>query len=111
MPLAVPDGRPEPDVALAATSARAHPSTAYLVIEVVVSTHPETWAKLPGYAAAGVTEAWLVDVPSRTVEVFTEAAGREYHEHRTLRAGDTLDARVEGVAPIAVADLFAVLDA
>jgi hypothetical protein len=111
MPLAVPGGRPEPDVALAETlTAREHPSTAHLVVEVAVSSHSEALAKLAGYADAGIAEAWVVDVPARTVEVFSEPSGREYRSRHACRAGDALHVPVTGIAPIAVAELFAVLD-
>jgi Uma2 family endonuclease len=110
MPLAVPAGRPEPDVALANTSAREHPHTAEVVVEVMVSAHAEAHAKLPGYADAGVPRAWLVDVPARAVHVFSEPRGREYGAERVLHAGDALDAGVDGISPIDVGELFAVLD-
>ena len=110
MPLAVPGGRPEPDIALAETSAREHPHTAHLVVEVMVSAHAEAHAKLPGYADAGIPFAWLVDVPARAVHTFSEPRGRTYGAERVLRAGDVLDSPVDGVAPIDVGELFAILD-
>src|SRR4051794_28970209 len=111
MPLAVPGGRPEPDLALAETSVREHPSTALLVVEVAVSQQREAHAKLPGYAAAGVPEVWIVDAPSRTVGVFTDPAGREYGARRTHTADEVLDVPVPGIEPIAFAELFAGLEA
>jgi Uma2 family endonuclease len=110
MPLAVPGGRPEPDLALAETNAREHPRTAHLVVEVMVTAHAEAYAKLPGYADAGVPVAWLVDVPARAVHVFAEPRGRAFDAERVLTAGDVLDAPVDGVAPIDVGALFGVLD-
>jgi Uma2 family endonuclease len=110
MPLAVPGGRPEPDVALAETSVRAHPSTAFLVVEVAVTQQHEAHAKLPGYADAGVPQTWIVDVPARTVDVFAEPMGREYGSRRTHGPDDTLDVPVPGIDPIVLAELFAGLD-
>jgi Uma2 family endonuclease len=111
MPLAVPGGRPEPDVALAeTTTSRAHPRTAELVVEVATTSLNDDLAKLPGYAEAGVKVAWLVDVPAHTVHVFDEPHGRRYRRERILRADDTLLAPVDGVPPLTVGDVFAVLD-
>jgi Uma2 family endonuclease len=67
-------------------------------------------AKLRGYAEAGVKVVWVVDVPVRTVHVFDEPHGRRYERERVLRAEDMLLAPVDGVAPLAVSDVFAVLD-
>lgn len=111
MPLAVPGGRPEPDVALAETAtSREHPHTAGLVVEVAVTSREDDLAKLPGYADAAVVAVWLVDVAARAVHVFTGPKGREYANERVLRAGDTLVAPVQDVPPLAISDLFAVLD-
>jgi Uma2 family endonuclease len=111
MPLAVPGGRPEPDLALAeTTTSRAHPQTAELVVEVAITSLNDDLAKLPGYADAGVDVVWLVDVPARTVRVFDAPHSRRYQRERVLRAGDTLPAPVDGVSPLPVSDVFAVLD-
>jgi Uma2 family endonuclease len=110
MPLAVPGGRPEPDLALAEDTPHSHPRTAELVVEVAVTSFNDDLAKLPGYAEAGVKVVWVVDVPGRTVHVFDEPHGRRYERERVLRAEDPLVAPVDGVPPLAVSDLFAVLD-
>jgi Putative restriction endonuclease len=113
MPLAVPGGRPEPDVALTETvTSREHPHTAALVVEVAATSREGDLLKLPGYAQAGVAAVWLVDVHERAVHVFTNPLPAEcrYGSERVLRAGDALDAGVPGVAPLAVGELFAVLE-
>ena len=54
MPLAVPGGRPEPDVALAeTTTSRERLHTAALVVEVAVTSQADDLAKLRGYATPG----------------------------------------------------------
>src|SRR4051812_24657206 len=113
MPLAVPGGRPEPDIALTETvTSREHPQTAALVVEVAVTSREDDLIKLPGYAHADVETVWLVDVNGRVVHVFTDpqSAERRYASERVLRTGDTLDAGVAGLAPLAVGELFAVLE-
>ena len=87
MPLAVPGGRPEPDLALAeTTTSREHPRTAELVVEVAVTSLHDDLAKLPGYAGAGVTAVWIVDVPARSVHVFEQPHGRRYDHQRICAA-------------------------
>jgi Uma2 family endonuclease len=110
MPLAVPGGRPEPDLALAEDVPHSHPRTAELVVEVAVTSLNDDFAKLPGYADARVTMVWIVDVPARCVRVFDRPHGRRYEREQILRADDTLVAPVAGIPPLAVSDLFAVLD-
>ena len=111
LPLAVPDGRPEPDLALARDPGlHEHPHTADLVVEIAVTSWDDDVAKLPGYAAAGVGTAWLVNVAARAVHVFEQPRGRRYERERVLRAGDTLVVPVDGVPPLAVSDLFAGFD-
>src|SRR4051812_40600705 len=110
MPLAVPGGRPEPDLALAEDVPHSHPRTAELVVEVAVTSLNDDLAKLPGYAEAGVKAVWIVDVPAKSVRVFEQPHGRRYEHEQILRADDLLIAPVAGIAPLAVSDLFAVLD-
>jgi Uma2 family endonuclease len=111
LPLAVPGGRPEPDVALAeSVSAHQHPETAELVVEVAQTSWAEDVAKLRGYASAGVGTAWLVDVPGRAVHVHERPGGGAYASSRALRGTDALVVPVAGVSPFTVDELFAVLD-
>ena len=92
MPLAATDdSEPEPDVMLVPAVARgAHPTTALLAIEVAVTQQGLAYRKARIYAAAGVAEYWIVDVPARTVEVFTGPRDGGYEHHRLLRAEDAL---------------------
>lgn len=108
LPLAVPDGRPEPDVALAQSAGiHEHPRTAALVVEVAVTSWVDDLAKLPSYAAAEVGVVWLVNVPVRQVHVFERPHERHYDSERVLAADDTLHAPVDGVPPLPLSELFA----
>jgi Uma2 family endonuclease len=76
-PLAVPDrtSLPEPDVAVldARHDPRRHPVTALLVVEVAASSQAtDLGRKSELYAAAGVPEYWVVDLPGRRVHVLRE---------------------------------------
>ena len=85
-PLAATDrSEPEPDLAVAQRTVGHHPSTAALAIEVAVSSHrTDLIVKARVYAAARVTEYWVVDVPSREVVVHTEPGPSGYALVRRL---------------------------
>ena len=88
---ATPDSEPEPDLALTAPKTeRGAPRTAQLAIEVVVTQRTAARVKIGIYAAAGVDEYWIVDVPKRSVEVFTKPTGDGYLQHRTAKGDDVL---------------------
>ena len=53
---------------------------------------------------------WLIDVPARAVHLHERPAGDACEQHRLLRSGGTLPVCVDGLARVAVSDLFAVLD-
>jgi Uma2 family endonuclease len=114
LPLAVPGGRPEPDLALTSDDATLSgpPRRAELVVEVCVTSWHDDRAKLPSYAAAGLPAVWLIHVRERAVHVFErpEPQERRFASETVLRTGDVLQAPVEGIAPLPVADLFAGFD-
>lgn len=110
-PFLVPDRRslPEPDVAVVERRATGgHPATALLVIEVAVtSLRTDTQVKPGLYAAAGVPESWVVDVPGRRVHRFTEPTEDGY-AHRTVQeVGETLTPQHVQAPPLALTELFA----
>jgi Uma2 family endonuclease len=111
LPVAMPTGRPEPDVALAANEPGRLAHTVYLAVEVAVTNRPDAVAKLPDYARGLVPTVWLIDVPARTVSLYEHpSADGTYRSVRVLRSGDTLPVDVEGLSSVAVTELFAVLD-
>ena len=96
---------PEPDLVLLRSPLERYaeqiPLTgdALLVIEVADSSqHRDRVVKLPRYAAAGVTEVWIVDLDGGAVEVYREPTSDGYRDRR--RAG-----RGEVVAPTAFPDV------
>jgi Uma2 family endonuclease len=110
-PFLVPDRRslPEPDVAVIERGASGgHPATALLVIEVAVtSLRTDTQVKPGLYAAAGVPEYWVVDVPGRRVERFTEPGTGGFGSRRTRVPPEVLSPVAFDVAPLALDGLFA----
>ena len=77
-----------PDVMLIAPQPRsAQPSTAYLVIEIAQTSHARDREKARDYAAADVTEYWIVDLPGRTVAVHRYPLAGAYQEVTTFADG------------------------
>ena len=111
LPLHVADDSvPQPDIALTGSEGDwdHHPTTAQLVVEVAVSSHRlDRGRKAELYAAAGVPEYWVVDVPGSAVEVHRDprpAGG--YGTVTVHRGGDELTPPVAGIAPFTVAHLL-----
>lgn len=66
-----------------------------LVIEVAnFSLDYDRTLKLPRYAAAGIAEAWLVDLGAETVERHTEPRDGYYRVATFAMRGDTLASTV-----------------
>ncbi len=67
---------PEPDISViddAASSASTHPTSAHLVIEIAQTSHGIDLIRKPTiYAAAGVAQYWVVDLPADDVVVHTD---------------------------------------
>src|SRR3989441_3157558 len=85
---------PEPDLVLLRPPLARYgkdiptPAHALLVVEVADSSHHRDRAiKLPRYAAAGVPEAWIVDLDGEGVEGCRDLVGGRYHERRRVPRG------------------------
>jgi Uma2 family endonuclease len=82
----------------------AHPTPAdvLLVIEVAETTvAADRKVKLPFYASAGIAEAWLVNIPEKCVEIYSDPAGGVYQRAEVFGRG--AEARSHTVAGLAVA--------
>jgi Uma2 family endonuclease len=110
MPVEVrPDSEPVPDLMIVAEapSPNKHPSTALLVIEVSVSTQMiDRNVKATKYAHANIPTYWLIDVPARTVEIYTEPDENGYGHCERLGADAILPCSLEGVEDIDLRALF-----
>ncbi len=107
-----PVSEPEPDIAIVAAAAYAHqhPGEAALVIEISVSSRRlDLGTKAEIYAAAGLKEYWVIDVPARMVHVHSAPAGDRYGSCRQVTSG-TLRPPVADTPMIDVEELFALLD-
>ncbi len=88
---------PQPDLAVVrgAGSGIADAAEVLLVIEVADSSRDYDRAtKLPRYAAAGIPEAWLVDLINDVIERYTEPHNGHYRVATFARSGDTLSSTV-----------------
>lgn len=96
-----PDSEPEPDVMLLRPrldfyrAANPTPEDVLLLIEVADSSlDHDLLIKLPGYAAAGIAEVWIIDLNGRRLLVFRRPIPDGYHDRVEYQPGAT-------VAPIA----------
>jgi Uma2 family endonuclease len=108
---------PEPDVAVVPgwfdDYDDAHPRTALLVVEVAdTSLAQDRLTKAAIYAAAGISEYWIVDVRGQRVEVYRQPVVDEhrYHTRSFALRTDTLEVTALPGAVVAVDDLLPVVD-
>ena len=91
------DTEPQPDLAVLRGRNRglANAADVLLVIEVAdTSRRYDRNVKLPLYAAAGIPEAWLVDLVARTIERHTEPHNGRYRQTTIARRGESLASTV-----------------
>lgn len=119
-PMTTFDSEPEPDICVAKGSVRdytnRHPSPdeVALVVEVSDSTlRQDRTIKLRIYAQARIPVYWILNLPERTVEVYTEPAGdgtnAGYRQRRTYGETDSVSVWIDGqeVGQVAVSELLA----
>jgi Uma2 family endonuclease len=89
--------RPEPDIALLRyredfyVGGLPMPGDVLLVVEVAdTSARYDRWTKLPLYAAAGIPEAWVVDLNAGVVDVATDPSAEGYGTLHQAKATDTI---------------------
>jgi Uma2 family endonuclease len=105
------DSQTQPDLALVAfrdyMQTLPTPAEVLLVIEVADSSLAyDKQIKLPLYAAAGIPEAWLVDLAARRIERHTEPRADGYATRLPIvRGGTVTSTTVPGIA-IALDTLF-----
>ncbi len=94
-----PYGEPQPDIALIRRAAVRlgvpQIEDILLVVEIADSTIDTDWkVKLPMYAAAGIPEAWLVDMKAQVIERHTDPVDGSYRQvaaaHRNQALASTV---------------------
>lgn len=90
---------PQPDVALLRwrddyyRHAHPQPTDVLLVIEVADTTlESDRRYKLPLYAKAGIGEAWLVNLPEESIELYAEPADGTYQFTKEFKRGEEVQA-------------------
>lgn len=110
LPLVGPDdSEPEPDFALVPPGDYddAHPSEAWLVIEVADSSLSyDRLTKGPLYAAMGVPEYWIVNLRDGVIEVHRAPEGARYARVTSHGRGETITLERFEDAEIAVGDVL-----
>jgi Uma2 family endonuclease len=114
-PLSVPD----PDVAVVAGAMQTHrtannPTSALLIVEVSDTTLSyDRNAKASLYAASGIADYWIVNIPGAQLEVYRDPVanpqarfGHNYSSLTILRAGDVVSPLALPGVSIQVADLL-----
>ncbi|MHB8575592.1 MAG: Uma2 family endonuclease [Dehalococcoidia bacterium] len=108
-----PDAEPEPDVTVARhhdddyASGPPSPRDILLLIEVADSSLAfDRDRKLPRYAAAGLPEAWLVDLPGDRIVISREPRDGRYTVLTSAGRGDTISPLAFPQLVIAVSDLL-----
>ena len=84
---------PEPDFAVVPCADRRpdHPDQAYLLIEVAEgSLAMDRGKKLRLYASCAVPEYWIVNLPERCIEVYTEPAPNTYARVERYEPGQSI---------------------
>jgi Uma2 family endonuclease len=104
---------PQPDVAVVRGQEREYrerfpgPEDVLLVVEVADSSlDHDRGLKLPAYAAAGIPECWLVNLPEQQVEVYREPAVDDYRLRRLCHSGESVAPLAFPEAALAVAELL-----
>jgi Uma2 family endonuclease len=85
---------PQPDLALLKPRADFYaqalpaPADVLIVIEVAdTSAESDRQVKIPAYARAAIAEAWLVDLASDRIEIYTQPGSGVYQEIRLILRG------------------------
>ncbi|MDQ6602485.1 MAG: Uma2 family endonuclease [Chloroflexota bacterium] len=110
------DSMPLPDLAALRrqnnTDTLPTPADVLLVIEVADSSLAyDRGIKFPRYAAAGIAEAWLIDLAAEIVERHSEPRDGLYRQITLARAGDTLTSAVFVELMIPISAVFSIGEA
>ena len=98
---------PEPDISLLYPRqdfySASHPTPADVLclIEVADTTViKDRSVKIPLYAAAGIPEVWLVDLPAACVEVYALPEGEQYRQVAVYDRNSVLQSPLAGAIPV-----------
>ena len=110
-----PFNEPEPDVVVArgtrATYLERHPDPADVVLMVEVSDttyHRDRGPKWAANARSGIPVYWIVNLPRRRVEVYTDPTPEGYRSRQDYHAGEAIPVVIDGqlIGQVAVDDIL-----
>lgn len=109
------NSEPEPDLAILKyqndlyTKSHPKPIDVVLIVEVAdTSLEKDREIKLPLYAAAGIAEAWIVNLQDQQIEVSTQPSEKGYSNRHIYRIGDTI--QHELIGKLAVSEVLITVD-
>jgi Uma2 family endonuclease len=98
-----PSNEPEPDVVVArgtrATYLERHPAATDIVLIVEVSDttyHRDRGKKWAANARSGIPVYWIIHLPARRVEVYTDPTPEGYNSRHDYHAGETIPLVIDG---------------
>jgi Uma2 family endonuclease len=105
------DSAPEPDVVWVERksyrSGRPRGNHVFLIIEVSDSSLAfDRGEKANMFAAAGIEDYWVVNIPDQCVEVFRQPKAGKYASHRIIRAPDVIHPLKFARISLNIGDLF-----
>ncbi len=117
-PVEIPEyDAPQPDLALLRPRddfyTLSHPTGADVLLVIEVADHSllqDRNEKIPIYAAGGIPEAWLVNIPNRTIEHYAQLRRGSYTRILLRQSGDVATAEGLPAVKVAVDELFGLLD-
>jgi Uma2 family endonuclease len=109
-PLTFVDSEPEPDISVTRGQeddyARAHPTSAELVVEVAVSSPDLDRVNASLYAESGIKEYWIVLALQRQVEVYRQPSEGRYQQTLIYGANDVIECNALPGVRMRVSELF-----
>ena len=108
-----PFSAPEPDVAILQfrvdfySTGKARPEDILLLIDVADTTvHSDRQMKIPLYARAEVPEVWLINLPRKIIEVYTEPRNGKYQVVRKAGKSEILKPKMITDLSVKVAEIL-----
>ncbi len=111
----LPSDEPEPDVVIARGTCdiylRRHPDATDVVLIVEVSDttyHRDRGKKWEANARSAIPAYWIVNLPRRRVEVYTDPTPEGYRSRQDYHSGDAIPIVIDGqpIGQVAVDDIL-----
>ena len=56
----------------------------------------DRFIKGPAYAAAGIREYWIINLPDRQIEQYLNPAGQQYQQTNIYKTGQVVESKLMG---------------